>query len=109
MRVTKDGKYIFYHPSAEAANIIDSWPGGAVLDWDVDDEDRHPRAIRLTPATPGNGLSVRKYYDRPFISLPTSAVGVARYRRPVDVEESVSPCEIVVGIQFEFRIHNVQA
>lgn len=109
MGVTKDGKHIHYMPSAEAVNIINSWPNGAILDWDVDDEDRCPRYIRLTPATDRNGFPVRRYYNRPLIALPTSAVGVAQYRRPVDVEESISPSEILVSIQFEFRIHNVQA
>jgi hypothetical protein len=108
MGVTKDGKYIHYFPSVEAANIIDSWQDGATLDWEVNDEDRRPHAIRLTPAsrmTPTsrrNGIHVRNNHYRPTVHLPTSSVGVARYHRPVDVEETISANEIVVSIPFEF-------
>jgi hypothetical protein len=104
MRVTPSS-YLDYHPGPAAAEVLMEWKR-ALVEFEVDGETRKPRALRLTQALAGQfAYKVRLHGSRrrPWLSIPTFAVGWAPASDPQAVEETVSANEIVVGIPFEFR------
>ena len=77
MSVLSGGKFLYYRPSAAAVEVIASWPHGADMEWEIDDETRQPRSSHLTPAS-RDGLALNvKDSKRPFFNFSTAAVGTA--------------------------------
>jgi len=96
--------YLDYHPGPAAAEVLMEWKR-VVVEFGLD-ESRKPRTVRLTQAQAGYfGYKVRLYGSqrRPWLSIPTFAVGYAPASDPRVVEETVSENEIVVSLPFEFR------
>jgi hypothetical protein len=95
--------HLGYHSGPAAGELLREWKR-VVVDFDIDDETRKPRAVHLTQAPAGRGYKVRlpDGQRQPWLPIPTSAVGRAAPSEPRVVEETVSKNEIVVSIPFEF-------
>src|SRR5215831_17145003 len=107
MTIVERGCYLYYFGSVGATKAISEWPYGALIAWETDNKGR-PHTLHLTPAPDdcGVGRRLRKYNgDRPYLSIPTSAVGLAVGLRSQFVEEiEISPNAILIRLPlFEFR------
>lgn len=108
MGITNRGWRLAYHPSSRAREQLTAWEHGSVAEFVVDDATRQPTALRLKPAASGErGFWV---YDgqRPYLSIPTRAVGMVVQGKPQPAEEvEVSPSLIEVRIPFAFAVERV--
>lgn len=104
MTIVNRGRYFYYFGSVGATEAISEWPFGALIAWETDSNGR-PHTMHLKPALDGGGRRLRKYNgDRPYLSIPTSAIGLAVGPRSQFVEEiEISPNAILVRLPFEFR------
>src|SRR5262245_35223183 len=97
--------HLGYHSGPAAGEVLKEWKR-VLVDFDLD-ENHKPLAVRLTQAPAGQrGYKVRLHdgQRRPWLPIPTTAVGRAAASDPQVVQETIFENEIVVGIPFEFGV-----
>jgi hypothetical protein len=104
MSVVARGKYNHYYPSASVEAIIRAWPHGVAIEFEVDDDTRRV-TVYLSPASDGQGIKLRsRETQRPFLPIPTRAIGTLQGGQKVIIEEVViSDREIAVNTPFTPR------
>lgn len=95
--------HLGYHSRPAAGEILREWKR-VLVEFDLD-ENHKPLTVHLTQAPSGRGYKVRLHDGerRPWIPIPTSAVGRAAPSDPQGVQETISANEITVTIPFGFR------
>jgi hypothetical protein len=106
MLVAAGGKKIIYLPSSAAAAVMAEWSRGATVSWETDDDTGKPHTIHFTPANDGErGYTLKLNGGRPWIDIPTYAVGAAVPERAKEAEEIDVLASIVsVKLPFEFQV-----
>ena len=108
MSLIASGLYIYYYPTDAAIAVIEQWPNGVSLEWEIDDTGQ-PLYLYLTPAT-GGGVPLKKVkIGRPLISLSARQIGELEPAPIQTVEETVTPTEIAVRFPFKLRPVNQAA
>jgi hypothetical protein len=111
MLVLGGGRRLVYLPSARAAEIMSAWSGGAAISWEVDDYSGKPHSIHFMPASDGNGgYKLKLNGGRPWIGIPTTAVGAAVPEPAKEAEEiDVLPSIVSVKLPFEFQVTDARS
>jgi hypothetical protein len=106
MKVSRDGRRVYYFPSRAAMEIISEWDDGAIVaEWEVDDCTGQPTSIHFSPSLDDSGWRITQHNGgRPFFSISTSEVGIALGDHSQVAEETeISRNVISVRLLFEFR------